>query len=304
MKPKSQAGYSASYTDDCERVLLTLISGLGPYCDSLCLVGGLTPRYLVKRRPPEVPEHAGTTDVDIVVDLTVITDTDAYATLEQNLERLGFERAQNEYGVVQSWRWRTKTERGATMIVEFLADDPAHPEIKAKPLPTQRRISALNIPNASLVFDMFETREIAGELLNGKGKIVQKIRYANVVAHSSLKMLSYADRREGKDAHDLIYCLQHADEGIPAVAKKFCEALRGKHAETIHQALRLMQARFASDEKTDGADKDGPIAVADFEIPDDDDGARERKALRRRQVVTVIETLLREIDAAASSENI
>ncbi len=294
MKPKTQAGYSTVYTEDCERVLLTLISGLGPYRESLCLVGGLTPRYLVKRRPPDVPAHAGTGDVDIVVDLTVITDTDAYKTLEENLERLGFHRAQNKDGVAQSWRWQTKTAHGAIMVVEFLADDPAHPEIKAKPLPSQKRISALNIPKASMVFDMFERREIAGELLNGGGKIVQEVRFADIVAHSCLKMFAYGDRREGKDAHDLVYCLQYADAGLDDVANRFRAALAGKHAATVKDALRLMRVRFASD-AVDGADKDGPIAVANFEVEGDGVEARERKALRRREAVTVIETLLKKI---------
>ncbi len=39
------------------------------------LVGGLTPRYLVAARPPEVPAHAGTLDVDIVIDLQILADT-------------------------------------------------------------------------------------------------------------------------------------------------------------------------------------------------------------------------------------
>jgi hypothetical protein len=294
LKPKTQFGYSKIYTEDCERVLLTLISGLGPYRESLCLVGGLTPRYLVKRRPPAVPAHAGTGDVDIVVDLTVITDTDAYKTLEENLERLGFERARNQEGIAQSWRWQTTTDHGAIMVVEFLADDPAHPEIKAKPLPTQKRISALNIPKASMVFDMFERHEVSGELLNGGGKIVQEIRYANIVAHSCLKMLAYADRREGKDAHDLVYCLQNADEGLDSVAERFRAALGEKHADTVKEALELMRVRFASDQ-VDGAEKDGPIAVANFEIAGDDADARESRVRRGREAVTVIETLLKKI---------
>jgi hypothetical protein len=146
----------------------------GPYRESFCLIGGLTPRYLVKRRPPDVPSHAGTGDVDIVVDLTVITNTDAYRTLEENLERLGFERARNSEGLAQSWRWQTTTEHGAIMVVEFLADDPAHPEIRAKPLPSQKRISALNIPKASLVFDMVDKREITGELWAAREKSPRK----------------------------------------------------------------------------------------------------------------------------------
>lgn len=81
-KPATLDGYSDQYTLDCERVLVTLLRGLGPWKDSVCLIGGLTPRYLVAARPPAVPPHAGTMDVDIVIDLQILADTQAYQTLE------------------------------------------------------------------------------------------------------------------------------------------------------------------------------------------------------------------------------
>lgn len=68
-KPATIAGYSDPYTQDCERVLVTLLRGLGPWKESVYLIGGLTPRYLVGAESTTVPPHAGTRDVDIVIDL-------------------------------------------------------------------------------------------------------------------------------------------------------------------------------------------------------------------------------------------
>jgi hypothetical protein len=51
-------------------------------------VGGLTPRYFVDAKPPLVPAHAGTRDVDVVIDLQILADTEAYHTLEENLKRM------------------------------------------------------------------------------------------------------------------------------------------------------------------------------------------------------------------------
>lgn len=51
-KPTAIQGYNQSVTEACERVLVTLIRHLGPWRDSIFLVGGLTPRYLIKERPP------------------------------------------------------------------------------------------------------------------------------------------------------------------------------------------------------------------------------------------------------------
>ena len=68
-KPATLDGYSDQYTLDCERVLVTLLRGLGPWKDSVYLVGGLTPRYLVPARPPAVPAHAGTMEFAVALEL-------------------------------------------------------------------------------------------------------------------------------------------------------------------------------------------------------------------------------------------
>ena len=97
-KPATLGGYADEHTADCERVLVTLLRGLGPWKDSVYLIGGLTPRYLVADGVGDVPAHAGTLDVDVVIDLQMLVDTGAYYTLEDNLRRMRFERAENRIG--------------------------------------------------------------------------------------------------------------------------------------------------------------------------------------------------------------
>jgi Nucleotidyltransferase len=161
VKPISASGYDEQVTGSCERVLVTLLRGLGPWKNSVCLVGGLAPRYLAPKLTTGKVPHAGTGDVDIVVQLEMLAETDAYHSLEENLKKMGFERAENEKGEKQSWRWKTKTERGMTVILELLADNPEVSGGKVKPLPTEGNISALNIPHSSMVFDHYEVKEIA-----------------------------------------------------------------------------------------------------------------------------------------------
>jgi hypothetical protein len=59
--------YTPQQTLDCERLLVTLLCRLGPYREHVRLVGGLCPRYLCPAAPPNVPEHVGTQDVDLVL---------------------------------------------------------------------------------------------------------------------------------------------------------------------------------------------------------------------------------------------
>jgi hypothetical protein len=260
-KPATLDGYSDQYTLDCERVLVTLLRGLGPWKDSVYLVGGLTPRYLVAARPPAVPAHAGTMDVDIVIDLQILADTQAYRTLEENLKKMGFERAENEKHQKLSWRWQTHTEHGALMVLELLADAPDIAGGKVQPLPTEGTISALNIPHSSIVFDLHQVTEIQAELLGGNGITTEKIKHANLVSFTCLKAFAFDQRFERKDAHDLIYCIEHAPGGIEVTAEAFRSELRGKHGAVIAESLAILRTRFAQDANTEGYRKDGPVAV-------------------------------------------
>ena len=243
-KPTTIDGYQDRYTMDCERVLLTLLRGLGPWKESVFLIGGLTPRYLVEARPPTVPEHAGTMDVDIVIDLQILSDTAGYHTLEENFKSMNFERSLNNDGKPLSWRWQTLTESGAVMVVELLADDPELAGGRVEPLPTKGNISALNIPHSSLVFDMYEVKEIRAELLGDTGVAIERVKHADLVSFTCLKALAFDQRFERKDAHDLIYCLEYSESSIELTAGLFRDALAGVHGDVIQECLRILRTRF------------------------------------------------------------
>jgi hypothetical protein len=274
-KPRNITGYDSDITASCERVLVTLLRGLGPWRDSIYLVGGLVPHYLVRARPPEVPPHAGTADVDVVVDLAILADVEAYRTLEANLTNMGFDRAENDNGQKQSWRWRAKLENGAILILEFLADDPQADAGTAQELPTGGNVTAINIPHASIVADMHDRVMISAELLGGNGIATETIRYANLVSFTVLKAFAFDHRNERKDAHDLVYCLEHAGDGIEAAIDQFRAVLAGPHEAVVREALACLERRFCGDGEIEGNRRDGPVAVARFEIGDEpEDGDR------------------------------
>lgn len=291
-KPKTFDAYNGAVTEAAERVLVTLLRGFGPWKDTVFLVGGLTPRYLVAARPPEVPQHAGTGDVDVVVDVAILTDTEAYSTLEENLHAMGFDRATNENGVKVSWRWEARLETGATMVLEFLAE---HPELgggKVKVLPTEGNVSALNIPHASMVFDLHDTTELTAELLNGGGLATEVVRYANIVSFTCLKAFAFDHRNARKDAHDLVYCLEHYPGGLDSVISAFKDALAGSHAEAVHEALAKLKTRFVHEDPDQSYRRDGAVAVARFEDNDadvdDNEEIRDLRILRQRQVADLM----------------
>jgi hypothetical protein len=300
-KPPTADGYDPKVTESCERVLVTLIRGLGPWRDSIYLIGGLTPRYLIAKRPPSVPAHAGTGDLDVVIQLHMLANTDAYHTLEDNFKKLGFTRATNNAGKATSWRWEAFTG-GIKVIVELLADDPEKSGGKVMELPTDGSVSALNIPHSSIVFDHHETKEIKAELLGENGIATVKLHYADLVAFTCLKAYAVDQRDERKDAHDLIYCLEHCNGGTEAAAAQFSAALGGKHKAVIKEVLGLLHKHFADDTGTEGFRKSGPVAVAKFEMGEDEDPeARESRALRQRDASDVVMRLLKAMGLETSA---
>jgi hypothetical protein len=225
--------------------------------------------------------------------LQLLANTDAYQSLEDNLKRMGFERAVNEQGVKQSWRWQTRTELGALMVLEFLADAPQSAAGKVQPLPTEGTISALNIPHSSIVFDLHQTTEIRAELLGSNGIVTERVRHADIVSFTCLKAFALDDRFERKDAHDLVYCIEHAPGGLGAVFAAFRLALTGPHSAVIRAALDVLRRRFVTDEVTDGYRKDGPVSVAKFELGDRlEPELQEARVLRQREASDLIDRLL------------
>ena len=104
-----------------------------------------------------------------------------------------------------------------------------------------RTISALNIPHSSIVFDLHQITEIQAELLGGNGIATEKIKHANLVSFTCLKSFAFDQRFERKDAHDLIYCIEHAPEGMDAVAEAFRKECGGKHGAVIEASLAILR---------------------------------------------------------------
>ncbi len=293
-KPSTADGYENKVTETCERVLVTLIRNLGPWRDSLFLVGGLTPRYLIDKKPPAVPPHAGTGDVDVVIQLHMLADNDAYHTLEENFKKMGFSRGTNRKGTSVSWRWVIEAAPEMNVTLELLADDPEKSGGKVMELPTEGNVSALNIPHSGIVFDHHKTKTIRAETLGDNGVAEVTLRYADLVAFTCLKAFAVDGRDERKDPHDLIYCLTHYEGGLSAVAMEFRDALQGKHKAVVEEALGILTRDFADDGQTEGYKKTGPVAVAKFEIGEDEE-ARDSRILRQRQVADLMMRLLKAI---------
>jgi hypothetical protein len=255
---------------------------MGPWKKSVFLIGGLVPRYLFPGSP-----HAGTTDVDLVVSLELMAEVEAYRTLEKNLKDMGFERSVED-GQPVHWRWRNPITETVTVLVELLCDDVRVAPGRTVHLPGERRLSALNIPGASLAMEDYVEHELRSELFADGGVVIETIRVAGLAAFLVLKALAYADRGEEKDAYDIVHMLGVA--GPESAAARFRE-LKERSAQPglFADAEKALRDDFATDPQTEGYLKNGPVSYARFLT---DPGAPQQDVRRQRDANAVVEAFL------------
>lgn len=290
VKPQTAAGYDQNVTSACERTLLTLLSAFGNLKDTLRLVGGLVPRYLTPATPPDVPLHAGTSDVDIVLNLEILAADNEYTSLADQLNVRGFTRWVEE-GTAASWRWRRKVDEHIEVVVELLRD--AGSDAPGRSISVDgERVSALTIKHARIVHDWYKEKEISAQLLDGDGLSVDTVRFADVPAFVILKALALDQRQERKDAADLIHVIKYSGS-VKEVAALFVERIRSEqHPEAIQDGLAALARRFGDDKHGEGYEKVGAVAYARFHGGEDED----ELVGRQRFAAGLVQSLLAEIE--------
>lgn len=290
LKPRTAAGYNQDVTSACERTLLTLLSAFGNLKDTLRLVGGLVPRYLTPETPPDVPMHAGTSDVDIVMNLEVLATGDEYASLADQLKARGFSRLVKE-GTPSSWQWRRQVDEHIEVVVELLRDAGDQQPGRAISV-SGEQVSALTIQYAGIVHDWYQEREIGAQLLDGGGLSVDIVRYADVPAFVILKALALDHRQERKDAADLIHVVRYSGT-LRDVAALFVARIRsGQHPKAIEAGLAALSRRFGDDHHGEGFEKVGAVAYAHFHGAENED----ELVRAQRYAAGLIQGLLAEIE--------
>ena len=271
-KPIQIHGYDASQTERVEQVLLEIWSHLGEYREHFVLVGGLAPRYLVPQNQPGIPKHCGTLDVDLAVNLAV-ADVRAYANIRARLERMGLVPGVNARGNEQRHSF-TMSAEGGPVVVDFLTtmyDGP--PEVVRA---VESQLSAVQVEGLGLALVDPVKVSITGKTLTG-GIVTETLQVCRPVPFVILKALAFENRREGKDVHDLVYVLQHAEGGVAGSVR---EAER--RAPSFTRALDSLRRNFESPAH------DGPVRYEQF-LGGSPDGAAQAFAAVQEFIQTVEE---------------
>jgi hypothetical protein len=193
-----------------ELALVRLLHELGDEDVFLVVLGGLVPEVLA-HDDALVPEHLGTTDVDVLLITHVDPDADL-GGVERALERLNFKPDPNEDG----WRWRGPID-GVPVKLEFLCDLPDYREGEVVSPSGCRVLSAQNLRGTGYVARDFAWEELNGELVDGT-QVTARVRFAGLEGYLLSKCVAVRARAATKDYYDLVYVLQHNRAGGPEQA--------------------------------------------------------------------------------------
>lgn len=179
------------------------------------LLGGLVPQLLCSAAA--VP-HAGTTDIDVQVDLEISRDLAGARRLKTALHAAGF------VPEGEVWRWMTTTSHGTRAIVRFelLADQHSHPADRVLNFAECDTLGAANIRGTGYGARDAQHMDLAAEV-DGVWRTVQ-VSVASLGGFLLAKVCAAKSRSKPRDKYDIAYVLLHNDaqtEGAAAVLGAF-----------------------------------------------------------------------------------
>lgn len=279
--------YTPEALEACEKALRTILTKIGPWVGKLILIGGMAPKYIVGNAPIDMKEHVGTTDLDVVVGVTISTEEDeAYRTLQQNLKEAGFAPAINpDTGSEETFRWGREVD-GVRVLLEFFCPVGDGESGKLYRNPGKNigsKISAIRTPGANLAgIDNFPVT-LKGETLD-HGGIQEGVeaRVANLLPFLVLKAYAIEQRDKAKDSYDVVWTLNAFEKGPRSAVDAMAKSPAIGHPE-VSVAIGYLRKNFQS------VDHCGPSQYAIFERSDGTED--ERLRLRRYAHGTVGEFL-------------
>jgi hypothetical protein len=237
------------------------------------LIGGLVPQLLCSN---SAFRHAGTTDVDVQVDLEIARGATYTRRLEQALANAEF-RPDSE----RIWRWEMHTDAGRKAQVKFelLADLEDQQQGAIVTFDDCEQLGAVNLRGTG-----YAARDVQEQSLRAKdGGVVREVQ-VNVSGLGGFLMAKAAaanGRNKPKDWYDIAYVLLHNDHGpaagadavtvafgsVAVVAKTWLLELRANFVDSDSQGTSAYVEQFLLDHPGQDPQQlgaDAMLAVDDF----------------------------------------
>ena len=227
--PRSRAAREAA-----ERALVRIIHHYGARPEFVVL-GGLVPELLCAGSEFQ---HAGTTDVDVQVDLEIAYGAVNTARLEQALHNAEFV---PEDGRI--WRWVADGAAVRTVVkFELLADLHDKPASATIRFDECENLGAINLRGTGFASRNTEVRDLTARI--GGVTYNTQVKVAGLAGFLLAKAAAAYSRRAPKDWYDIAFVLLHNDAGGPTAAATQVRDQFADDLRAVHTALNDLRANF------------------------------------------------------------
>lgn len=229
---------SAETRARAERALVLLVHEINDEDVPLIVLGGLVPEVLTRDQQAVIPQHLGTTDVDVLL-ITHLEPSNDLGAVERALTRLEFE------PVGEAWRWRGRVD-GSPVKIEFLCDLSDHPEGEVIRPAGCERLAAVNLRGTGYVARDWAWETLKAARANGE-EVSVRVRFAGLEGYLLSKCVAVRTRGLEKDYYDLAYVLLHNRAGGPEEAAErlksgeLADALQGLRSNFIEVRERYVR---------------------------------------------------------------
>jgi hypothetical protein len=240
-EPRSRAAREAA-----ERALMRVVRNYGSRPEFVVL-GGLLPDLLCTATEFR---HAGTTDVDVQVDLEIACGSLNAPRLERALREAGFEPDANCI-----WCWRDRDRDTATVVkFELLADLEDVPAGESLRFNDCEALGAANLRGTRFASLDVVPRQLSVHV-DGAEETAD-VNFTGLAGFLLAKCAAALSRRMTKDWYDIAFVLLHNDAGGPEAAAELVHTRFGNELASVRTALDDLRANFAA------PDAQGPQAYA------------------------------------------
>jgi hypothetical protein len=215
------------------------------------LLGGLVPELLCTGSRFI---HAGTTDVDVQVNLELACESPGASKLEKALRDARFE--PDEQNV---WRW-VETGSGTLVKFELLADLDDQPASSTVRFQDCENLGAANLRGTGFASRDVTVRQLKA-LVDGV-PITVELNVTGLAGFLLAKVAAAYSRQKPKDWYDIAFVLLQNDAGGPVAAAQAVTALFAKDLAPLETKLRELKANFAT------TSSQGPRAYVDQMVQD------------------------------------
>lgn len=267
---KSSFDYSEGQKEAAHRILVELVNLFAEYADDIRIVGGWVPDLMFPNEG-----HIGSIDVDVLINHLSLTDS-GYQTMAKILLKNGYQEHPEKY-----FSFIKEVEIDGVVYqvdVDILAGMYGGTTKKKRSQHVQG-VKALKATGGNFAFEV-PPYQVKVEAKRPDGAI--DVAKVNVVATAPYLIMKTAalGRGKPKDAYDIYFLIKHYRGGVKALATEFAEYANNS---IVLDMLVKLEDKFKSENHA------GPVDVADFLAPDDDD----ERAMLLRDSYEQVQELIR-----------